>query len=157
MSNVNRMFKTTLTKPKPIPPCVGPSYSRSLFTFATTFSILFKMWQPLCVHVHCLAVFFTPSTVKKTGRNYTYQFYHGRPFSRKGGGGGGPEVRGGGGNYRGVGRRMQWRIQDFSGGGGASGQARYKKWGEGGAVRFRSDTKSEALCLAHSKYVIINN
>ena len=27
----------------------------------------------------------------------------------------------------------------------------------GGAVRFRTDTKSEGLCLAHSKYVIVNN
>ena len=29
--------------------------------------------------------------------------------------------------------------------------------GGGGAVRFRSDMKSGGLCLAHSKYVIVNN
>ena len=29
--------------------------------------------------------------------------------------------------------------------------------GVGGALCFRSDTKSGGLCLAHSKYVIVNN
>ena len=38
----------------------------------------------------------------------------------------------------------------------ASGPIR-KVGGGGGAVCFKSDTKSGGLCLAHSKYVIVNN
>ena len=54
-------------------------------------------------------------------------------------------------------------IQKVGGGGGGGGggcsslQVRYEKWGGGGAVCFKSDTKSGGLCLAHSKYVIVNN
>ena len=48
-------------------------------------------------------------------------------------------------------------IQKVGGGGCSSLQVRYEKWGGGGAVCFKSDTKSGGLCLAHSKYVIVNN
>ena len=40
-------------------------------------------------------------------------------------------------------------IRKVGGGGGGGGG--------GGAVRFGFDTKSGGLCLAHSKYVIVNN
>ena len=48
-------------------------------------------------------------------------------------------------------------IRKVGGGGGGAVRFRSDTKSGGGAVRFRSDTKSGGLCLAHSKYVIVNN
>ena len=74
-----------------------------------------------------------------------------RPDTKSGVGGGVQFASGESGLIRKVG---------WGGGGGAVRFRSDTKSGGGGggvAVRFRSDTKSGGLCLAHSKYVIVNN